>query len=146
MRGLFFFFILISSVTSGACLKPTVSELKVFFEETMSWTEVKNSESFELAERRPVFLYVPFDKPNEIKIRWGENFVAGDALSVCWAQPEKREIFIRQSFFQTKLIKIKPGLLKSWIPIDGDLYYRKDHLVQKPEKLRAPAKKEAGDK
>ena len=136
MRVYLAFSIVCASSSSFACVKPAHSELVDFFEGSSHWTEVKDSESFEIAPKRPVFLQVPLKRKDNLKIRWGDNQVDDKDLSVCWAEPEKKTLLIRRFFFKTRLIKVKKGLLKSWIPIDGDLYYRQDNLVQRPSLKR----------
>lgn len=117
-----------------ACFSPTSAELADFFEGSENWTEVESASSFQLASNRPVRLQIDFKDSKNTQIRWGDHLIKGDEISLCWTSRKKNKIQIRRRFFKTTLVKVKTGLLKSWIPIDGDLYYRKDTEVQKSEK------------
>lgn len=132
--------VFIMTFNCWACDVPTKIELIQFLEGASIWTEVKDDKSFELAETRPVFLEIPFDNKDGISIRWGDNHIKGSDITMCWADPDHRGIAIKKGFFKTTFKKVRPGLLKSWIPIDGDLFYRKDPEVIRPVKLREPAK------
>ncbi len=123
---------LITQIPALACFQPSPVELREFFEDASLWTEVESADEIILAKQRPVFLRIAFNKPSVTEIRWGDNLISGDSLSLCWKTEAKKKIEIRKGFFKTTLIKVKPGLLKSWIPIDGDLFYRKDAEVKKP--------------
>ncbi len=136
MRGLIAFAIFLTLQPAKACFQPSASELRDFFEEASLWTEVEAADQMILAKQRPVFLSIDFNNPSATEIRWGDNLISGDSLSLCWKTEGKKKIEIRKGFFKTTLIKVQPGLLKSWIPIDGDLFYRKDAEVNKPLKKR----------
>jgi hypothetical protein len=139
MRGLFCLFILLPTTLVWSCPPPTPDELRDFFEGSQNWTEVQHATSHQIAERRPVFLNIAFDQPNSTKVTWGDNVIGGSSLSLCWAQPDKEAIMIRKGFFRTILVKVEPGLMRSRIPIDGNLFYRKDSEVQRPGQKRVPA-------
>ena len=124
------------AVTSWSCLLPSEKELREFFEDSAFWTEVEDQDSQMMATTRPVFLYIHFSQPEYTKIRWGTNVIEGSDLSLCWKSTKRRKLEIRRRFFRTTLVKLKDGLMKSWIPIDGDLYYRKDAEVQRPTQDR----------
>lgn len=136
MRGALVLLILINVLPAWSCLQPSSEELSVFFEDSAFWTEVEDSKSFELAKRRPVFLFIAFNANEGTRIRWGDNSISGSDLSLCWKNYKKDQIVIRRGFFKTTLVKVAPGLLKSWIPLDGDLFYRKDAEVKRPTQGR----------
>lgn len=129
MKWLIFSLTLLIASVGFACLAPTHGELSAFFEGDTQWTEVQSADSFELASKRPVHLSIDFEQQSNIRILWGEDKILGKDITLCWKSKKRNKLQIRKTFFQVTLIKVKPGLLKSWIPMDGDLYYRKNKQV-----------------
>lgn len=136
MRQCFALVFFLASLSVWACVVPTTAELQQFFEGESRWTEVENEKSFLLALKRPVFLQIDFKKGHQSKIKWGSESVDDSRLSLCWRGHKRNRLQIRRGFFGVTLIKVSPGLMKSWIPIDGDLYYRKDSEVIRPVRSR----------
>ncbi len=136
MRKLFVIFLILQTSFAWSCLNPTGDELSHFFEGSSLWTEVTNENSHTSAENRPVFLNISFTNSEKTQIQWGTNVIKGADISLCWRTRNRKKLQIRRRFFTTTLIKIKPGLMKSWIPFDGDLYYRKDAEVKRPSQDR----------
>lgn len=130
------FLFLLTSAAAWGCLSPSSEELTQFFEGSPFWTEVQDKKSFELAKKRPVFLLISFTDPSGTRIRWGDNAIKGNDISLCWKTFRRKKIVIHKGFFKTTLVKVEKGLLKSWIPFDGDLYYRNDKEVKRPSKQR----------
>jgi hypothetical protein len=131
--------IFFTMLPAWSCLHPSTKELQVFFEGSRFWSEVRDANSRQLEPRNPVFLLVSFTDPKGTRIRWGDQVISGSDLSLCWRDDKKKKIVIRKNFFTTTLIKVKEGLLKSYIPFEGDLFYRKDSEVQRPSSDRGLA-------
>lgn len=122
-----------------SCWQPTPPELFSFFEGSAHWTEVESAKSDQLEKRNPIFLHIDFKLNKNNRIQWGSEEINGTEISMCWTSPEKKSLRITKGFFRTTLIKVKPGLLKSWIPFEGDLFYRKHSEVKRPIKKRGLA-------
>lgn len=129
MRVTICFFIFFLCLSAESCEVPTTAELSSFFEGSQLWTEVEGPDSFRLETHNPVFLHIGFDDLTTTSIRWGDKIISGSEISLCWRSPDKRGLVITRLFFRTTLTKVKPGLMKSWIPFDGDLYYRKQSEI-----------------
>ena len=131
--------IFLASFSALACVTPSEGELRSFFEGSPQWTEVREADDARLAEKRPVHLKIGFKDTLTTMIKWGDNVIKGTEIQICWYSEEKKSIRIKKGFFRITLIKVKEGLLKSWIPFDGDLFYRKDHEVIRATKNRGLA-------
>ncbi len=124
---------LMFSISAWSCLVPQIQDLALFFEGVSKWTEVQNDKSFLLALKRPVFLNIALKKDQNTEIRWGSDKIKGEDIQLCWRNSKKDKLQITKGFMRVTLVKVEPGLLKSWIPFDGDLFYRKDSQVIQPK-------------
>jgi hypothetical protein len=123
------FIILSQGSVAAACTLPTTEELADFFSHTNEWTEVQGPQSFALAERNPVFIFVDFEIPENSVAEWGQKGEDGQSIDVCLtAKPN--ELIVRARRGTLRVTRHSATLISSHHWLVGRYYFRPNHMIQ----------------